>query len=162
MKGVEIQESILKEYCLGKPLAITNYSGTTGFEADVLMVAKSGFAYEYEVKTSRSDFKKDFSKVAKHKHLQNPKVPLRGKRGYPLAPNYFYYVCVDGLIRKDEIPKYAGLIHIVAGIPVIMVRAPRLHSHKLTEHLKQRIGTTLSFRSIFGSSYLRHAHGNNN
>ena len=154
MKGTEIQDSILREYCRGKPLSITNYSGATGFEADVLMVAKSGFAYEYEVKTSRADFKKDFSKVAKHKNLKKPS--LRLKRKYPMTPNYFYYVCIEGLIKKNEIPKYAGLIYIVAGIPVVQVRAPRLHSIKMTEHLKQNIGIALSYRTIYGSSYLRH------
>lgn len=156
MRGVEIQDSILREYLTGKPLAITNYTGITGFEGDVMMVAKSGFVTEYEVKTSRADFKKDFSKIAKHKHLLKPSLKLRRK--YPLTPNYFYYVCIDGLIAKSEIPAYAGLIHIVDGEPKIIVRAKRLHSMKLTPELKDRLGRTLSLRTVYGSSYLRHKH----
>lgn len=158
MKGTEIQDSILIEFYKSKPLAITNYSGITGYEGDVMMVSPSGFVTEYEVKTSRADFKKDFSKINKHGRLLKPNTPSK-KWGYPYAPNYFYYVCIDGLIKKNEIPPYAGLIYIVNGIPVIIVRAKRLHSYKLTQHLKDRIGRTLSLRTVFGSSYLRHKHG---
>lgn len=157
MKGTEIQDSILVGFYKSKPLAITNYSGITGYEGDVMMVSPSGFVTEYEVKTSRADFKKDFSKVSKHNRLKKPNAPSKSW-GYPYAPNYFYYVCIDGLIKKDEVPAYAGLIYIVGGIPVIIIKAKRLHNHKITQPLKDRIGRTLSLRTIFGSSYLRHKH----
>lgn len=161
MVTTEIQHSILLEYHLGKPLAITNYAGITGFEGDVVMIAKSGFVYEYEVKSSRADFKKDFSKISKHKHLQNPKVSKsKYSTKYPQAPNYFYYVCIDGLIKKNEIPKYAGLIYIINGVPVVQVRAKRLHSFKVTEHLKNNLAIALSTRTIKGSSYIRYRHSN--
>lgn len=39
------------------------------WESDMLSVAKSGLIYEFEVKTSRSDFRADFKKTEKHKIL---------------------------------------------------------------------------------------------
>jgi hypothetical protein len=48
MNCKEIQDILMIE-SYTKPIQITNYSGI-GYEADVLMITKSGIAYEYEVK----------------------------------------------------------------------------------------------------------------
>ncbi len=66
------------------------------FECDVLEITKSGYAYEYEVKISVSDFKADFKKKGK---FDNPRT------------NYFYYIVPENLIFVNDIPDYAGLIY---------------------------------------------------
>lgn len=160
MKTTEIQDALLTEYHSLRPLALTNYSGVTGYEADVIMISNSGFSYEYEIKTSRADFKKDFSKISKHKHLQNPTIkPGKYSRNYPYAPNYFYYVCVEGLIKPSEVPKYAGLIYIVNNIPKVIVKGKRLHTHKVPDKILKAVARVLSIRTVFGSSFLRYKHG---
>ena len=163
MRTVEIQDVLLKEYYKSRPLCITNYSFTTGYEGDVVMVTPSGTVYEYEVKTSRADFKKDFTKVGKHMSLKKDKhvlTPRMVGHTYPKAPNYFFYACIPGLIKKEEIPSYAGLVYVHADSVEVIKQAPKLHSYKLPEKFKMNIARTLSIRTIFGSSYLRYKHKN--
>ena len=139
-----------------KPLQITNYSGIA-FEADVLMVTKAGMVYEYEIKTSRSDFKKDFSKVGKHRAYSNKNIKTSKWRDYPKVPNHFYYVCVEGLIKPEEVPEYAGLIWVMSNKTLKLVKkAQKLHSYKITAQMVWNIATTLSARAKYGCSYLRY------
>lgn len=83
-----------------------------GFEADVIEITKSGYATEYEVKISRSDFFNDGKKKIgfyKGKVVNWNKFDMlqEGKR-----VNYFYYVVPKGLITVDEVPEFAGLIYV--------------------------------------------------
>ena len=80
------------------------------WEADVLRIRRNGMVYEYEVKTTRSDYFNDFKKEFggiwtplrnKHKEL------AEGKRDC----NRFFFVVPKNLIKKDEVPPYAGLIY---------------------------------------------------
>lgn len=81
------------------------------FEADILEITKAGYAAEYEVKISRSDFKADASKkrnyhkgmginLVKHDLLKN------GDR-----VNRFYYIVPKSLVSAEEVPEWAGLIY---------------------------------------------------
>ena len=159
MNSKEIQD-LLMIFMDSKPIQITNYSGL-GHEADVLMVTKARMVYEYEIKTSRADFKKDFSKVRKHQIYSSDRPYLLKYRNYPLKPNHFYYVCVEGLIKPTEIPKYAGLIYITTeGFVHYIKKAPKLHSYKLPEEMIWNICSTLTARIKHGCSYIRHKHGN--
>ena len=162
MKTTELQDAILIEFLKSRPLAITNYSYLTGYEADIIMISPSGLATEVEVKTSRADFKKDFSKTTKHKHLKAPTVSKGTSTvaKYPKAPNYFYYACEEGLLTVKDIPPYAGLIHVKKNGEVIAVKkSPKLHSFKVPEYMRHNIGRVLSIRTVLGSSYLRYKHG---
>lgn len=109
---------------------------TSNFEYDVLSLNNSGFLLEFEVKISKSDFKADSKKR---------KTPYYQKRIPKMTPNYFYYVCPEGLIKVDELPDYAWLIYInKESIPhlnvltnlednchiTIIKRAPLLHKEK--------------------------------
>ena len=44
-----------------------------------------------------------------------------------LCPNRFYYAVPDGLIKKEEVPDYAGLIYVSDGKAVTIKEAPFLH-----------------------------------
>jgi len=73
------------------------------WESDFVSITTSGFAHEYEIKISKSDFKRDSEKVWKHKVLLDRYEPKTAK------PNYFWYVTPPGLVELAEVPEYAGL-----------------------------------------------------
>ena len=107
------------------------------WESDVLKITKSGYAYEFEIKISRGDFKNDF-KHKKKKHLL-----LENKENSSKMPNYFYYVVPEGLVTEDEVPEYAGLIYVhatIIGNSRVYYQfqeikgAPKLHSNKIDEN----------------------------
>ena len=80
------------------------------WEADVLRIRRSGMVYEYEVKTSRADYFNDFKK-----EFGGRWTPLRNKHK-ELADgtrecNRFFFVVPENLIKKDEVPPYAGLVY---------------------------------------------------
>lgn len=106
------------------------------WESDVLKITKSGYAYEFEIKISRTDFKNDF------KHKKKKHTLLESKVSSSKIPNYFYYVVPEGLVSEDEIPEYAGLIYVhatVIGNSRVycqfqeIKKAPKLHSNKIDE-----------------------------
>lgn len=90
-------------------------------ENDVLALNRNDYLTEYEVKISRSDFKAD----AKKRKWQWYKMRIE-----TMIPNYFYYVCPEGLILETEIPEFAGLIYATnEGLQVIK-KSPLLHKKK--------------------------------
>jgi len=93
------------------------------WECDALVINKSEYLIECEVKISRADFKKDFAKVEKHLRLQD--------KGCFDKPNRFYYVCPENLIKVEEIPSYAGLFYVKYGTLEKIKEAPLLHKNKL-------------------------------
>lgn len=93
------------------------------WEADMLSVTTVGKIVEYEIKVSRQDFKADKHKKKKHNALSSRL--FNSRKG---IPNYFNYVSPPGIIDKDEVPDYAGLIHVTRKGQVIEVkRPPQLH-----------------------------------
>jgi hypothetical protein len=59
--------------------------------------------FEYEIKLSKSDFKRDFrDKAAKHE-------ALRLQTGSTRIPAFFYFVAPITEVSLDDIPAYAGL-----------------------------------------------------
>lgn len=93
------------------------------WESDFFCVDDEGYAYEFEIKISRSDFKYDFKKY-KHYLFKKP-----NKSGF-LMPNKFYYVVPDGMVVAEDIPNYAGLIYIVGNHLEIIRKAPLIHNVK--------------------------------
>lgn len=72
--------------------------------------ASKGFrAVAYEVKISRSDFKRD---------------SYEKQRQARLFSDQFYYATPPGLLEKDQIPDWAGLVEIRSGKAVNVVQAP--------------------------------------
>jgi len=97
--------------------------------ADLITVTKTGMVVENEIKLSRSDYKAEFSKKKKHELLEagvpfpmsrravryEPRVMVvlvyqDLKPASPVIPNYFRFVCPEGMITREELPPYAGLI----------------------------------------------------
>lgn len=132
------------------------------WESDKFIETRSGLIYEFEIKVTRADFKNDFKKEDKHVILEGKqeyipaydKVPDRWKALRDMyyrtknfkKPNFFYYAVPEGMITKDEVPEYAGLVYILPeGVNkdkdgnycwngfYVVKNAPKLHNTKYTD-----------------------------
>lgn len=132
MKQTEarIQKLIFEEY--GKrALVVPNlYFRNCPYESDAVVIMKSGLSYEYEIKCSRADFKREFkdtNKIMKHRHTS-------GRAAERYRPNYFYYICPEDLIRPDEllIDGY-GLAYVNGYYIKTIKKAKKIHDNRVTE-----------------------------
>lgn len=86
------------------------------WECDFWTMTSYGETREFEIKISRSDFLID---AKKDKHAATN------------GANYFYYVCPNDLIRKNEIDNRYGLIYVYDDERLIIIKKPRkLHYSK--------------------------------
>lgn len=69
------------------------------WESDLLVQDFKAMLYEFEIKTSKSDFKNDFKK-SKH---------IRIKKREGRLPNFFYYVLPEEFANDVKVPDYAGI-----------------------------------------------------
>lgn len=103
-------------------------------ETDFLVVNRNNHIYDIEVKVSKSDFKNDFKKTAKHEIIQTGKYTLKSdrmiltektstrnkfkqvfkgdKQDCGMRPSRFYYCTPKGLLSIEDIPSYAGLLEV--------------------------------------------------
>ena len=129
-------------------VALPNFTPSGWWECDLWAVTKSGYAHEYEIKLTTSDFRADAAKrsgprwryrnglwenlgtVSKHEQLRD--APDKG-------PSFFWFVAPAGLLALEDIPDWAGLIE--AGEkdgwvwPTLRAakEAPRRHRIKVTD-----------------------------
>ena len=97
------------------------------WESDFVYITKSDIVFEFEIKTSKADFKNDFkNKQNKHLLLEDKNIEPKKK------PNYFYYVVPENLISVEDIPEYAGLVYVINYYPFLefVKKAPKLHNNK--------------------------------
>tara|TARA_R110002020_G_scaffold213427_1_gene420219 strand:+ start:20144 stop:20569 length:426 start_codon:yes stop_codon:yes gene_type:complete len=106
------------------------------FESDLVRVNSDGRVWEYEIKTSYSDFKADFKKVRKHISLK------AGETGV----NYFYYLCPYGVIPLCDVAAPYGLIYIKGFDLHCVKRAKLLHSRSIDIKTKDRLTRSLGFK----------------
>jgi hypothetical protein len=146
----QIQQTLFTTYGKGGSIVVPNCCALT-HEADLLVLRKTGYIAEFEIKVSRSDFKADFKKVDKHNFL---------RAGHKWCANEFYYACEDGLIKPDEVPEYAGLVYIVRcwytysnGTPYsvnvanVVKKAPRIHKH-IHQNLVKKLAISLMYKAF--------------
>jgi len=114
-----IHHLLRKGFCLCAP----NISLRFG-EADLLGVRNSGYAEEFEIKISRSDYLADSRKVIKHTYYQNKS--MLEKSGFKqFTPNRFSYVLLSG-VNPDPIPDYAGCYIVFNSGTVDCIKRPPL------------------------------------
>jgi len=87
------------------------------WEMDMFSMSSSGYAWEYEVKVTRSDFKAELRKSKKWDHYEKK---MDG------TPNYFCYVVPSNLISVEDIPDYAGLYYFTDSDKIAEVKKPKL------------------------------------
>jgi hypothetical protein len=107
-----------------------------GFECDVIEITPAGYAYEYEVKLTVADFRKD---IEKH-YTKHPKEKVfkhdQMKNGHHL--NYFYYVVPEDLIQPADVPQHAGLIYLQGKYFRVIKPAPKLSKEKKGIEIKDQ------------------------
>lgn len=156
MKTKDIENALAKTYLEKKHNPVCeNFKGAGYAECDLISISGSDYIYEFEVKISRGDFKKDSEKVIKHKYLnESYATKIQKKRRTKKVskiPNYFSYVCPQDMIKEDEIPPYAGLVYVDENFNFTVIKkAPKLHNDKADIKLIKRIALTLSERLAFG------------
>lgn len=118
----------------------------------------SGYSYEIEIKVTRADFFNDLKKIHKHQILKEGKYnkedyhyvydPItlkhvldengRDKKEYIMKvhehtfrPNKFYYCVPEGLVTKEEVPDYAGLMYASDYSITTVKEAKFIHKEKL-------------------------------
>jgi len=130
-------------------LILPNYTPAGWHECDLWAVTRSGYAQEYEVKVTVSDFKADAKKIDRRygRYVSGQWVKSDSRRKYdrltagdPMGPTMFWYVVPEGLLEGQELPRWAGLIEVEAGKygTVILCRrqdGPRLHNTKVGDRI---------------------------
>lgn len=133
------------------------YLFSDDFERDVISVSKSGMVCEFEIKTSRSDFKADLKKIKRYYTVADGNQQMtkfqfyQDKNNAKRLPNYFSYACPTDLIKLSEIPEQAGLYY-VEGEEVTEIRKPkRLHAHLHDiDQISRRVCRIMSERHFLG------------
>ena len=129
----EIELSISKFYGTRQhiivPNCYINFGTIADHECDLIVIKRSGYAVEIEIKMSKSDLKADFKK--KHGHIDD-----RLQHLFYALPSDLYEKC------KELIPEYAGIMvvypHETGAYTRILKSAPVKPCRKLTvdEQLK--------------------------
>lgn len=153
MQEAHILKELRRVFLTHKYALDNAYIFSDTWESDYFSLTDSGYAYEVEVKVTKSDFKRDFAKAEKHRVLSH-KGDLYLKRGREsnyyqesgsfsysqarnsslsfvktaelLRPNIFYFACPEGLISPSEVPVYAGLIYCPEPSADKYLDAPRI------------------------------------
>lgn len=125
------EESIQQALYLNHPILTNPAFEMVGFifyewESDYLAISKAGYVYECEIKISHSDFLNEAARKQEKMRILSDGNQSSNKR-----PNYFWYVCPEGIISKAECPKFAGLMYITdSGMFRCIKTAPGLHKAK--------------------------------
>lgn len=115
-------------------------------EADLLGIRPSGYAEEFEIKISRSDYIADKRKIYKHSFYMDSEKLKKLKR-IDFVPNKFSYVLATG-INPHPIPEYAGMYIVDENGNIECVKwPPLLHKTKQMCWL-ERVATSLTWKYI--------------
>lgn len=147
-KPIFTEESIQQALYWRHPILTKPVLEMIGFifyawESDYLAVSKAGYVYECEIKISHSDFLNEAAhKPEKMRILGGENMTIGqfyhydqfgiecGNEPMP-KPNYFWYVCPEGIISEAECPEFAGLMYITdSGFFRCIKAAPCLHKIK--------------------------------
>lgn len=104
-------------------------------ESDLLVIGQNGYASEFEIKVSRADFKKEFTKEKKHLILSegiytdswSKEINQTNDR-----PNKFWFATPVNLIKAEEVPDYAGLLYVHENGSIEKIKEAKfIHKEKL-------------------------------
>lgn len=136
MNAVEIARRLYFDYVSGSSIILPNFAPIGWFECDVFRVTTAGYFYEYEIKTSLSDFKAENQKRAYCSKTSSWRYKGEmTKSATEYAPSRFFYVVPEGLSDKIApiLPEWAGLIELSGHLRVVR-QAPILHKRKIKSH----------------------------
>lgn len=130
-------------------------------ECDALLVQKSGYTHEIEMKLSVSDFKADFNKTNLWAKEPLKLTPDRFTRTYRAKhdllsigdcfPNRFTFLVPENLISKEDVPPYAGLMYFKRSKGeygrIWEVKKPKLlHKNKISTISLLKLATKFVYR----------------
>lgn len=155
------------------------YAVRGAIECDLLTVNKRHRAFEWEVKRTRADFRRDAEKVEKRalymQTLQQGRPAIRGVGNF--IPNRYYMVLCDGdrWLRDEDltiIPAYAS-VYVISQVPAgvsrtcdteyfdirfhLIKRGKDIHDAPLTRETLDALHRRLSYR-VMGNPYHTQAH----
>jgi len=138
-----IQRLLVHHYYSACKYLVPNIHYQLG-EADLLIVRRSGYAEEFEIKTNTADLKADLRKVRKHAQFQSrfnnthtTKYAIPNKISYVIGPDVNY--------STFEFPDYAGLCIANRGLEWIII--PKF-VHKVKYDWSKKIASSCSFRLL--------------
>ncbi len=125
----------------GYDIIIPNYY-LGNYEMDLFRLTPAGLITEYEIKTTRADYKADFFK--EQSGCENKHALMTGKK---CLCNRFYFVVPKKLVQVAEVPAYAGLLYYKGkrGFEVVK-NAPLIHKEKQPPAIYKDLAVSLSFR----------------
>jgi hypothetical protein len=130
------------------PLADRGYSHITpnvhlfGWESDLVGLTGSGYVVEYEIKISRSDYRRDQEKK-RHRMLLSHTSTAGANMRTAKFPCRFFYACPPGLIAEDTLPRYAGLVYVTPSGIDRQTNAPRLTKTKARKSQRTTLAKSL-------------------
>lgn len=150
MTTLEMEISIMKTCDIRRNIIVPNVSfgmvryfeenGKRKFdelhECDILVLNKSGYATEYEIKVSKRDFKADFKK--KHNHDSK-------------FIKHLYYVVPYEMLEfaKEYLPEGSGLAYVKDGFMIYETTAPiRKGAFKWTEEERYKLARLGTMRIL--------------
>lgn len=132
------------------------------FESDGVVVKKSGFWSEFEMKNSRADLLADLRKLAtrrvneqgeivdvtKHDILANGPSVLRDRQAVVVPiPKHFWFVTIQGLADPEELPQHAGLVEYDGRSFRTLKPAPVIkHARKISDNQLRTLASKASHR----------------
>lgn len=135
-----------------EPIFVPNCTTIFGWESDLVSVTRAGLCHDFEIKTRRSDFLREFGtsyKAGRYGSKRWRRMVLLGETqqyGDYARPNYFWVAVTDDVCSPEEIPSYAGLISFAEEQITTLVQAPRLHTSKLEMTHYRALATGLTAR----------------
>lgn len=113
------------------------------YEADLFSLTDKDLIIEYEIKISKSDYLADFQKSHTWNNVTTFKHDLikQGSRCHR-----FYFVTPKGLVTKEDVPEYAGLIWHDGDAFKIVKKAPIIGRFTLGNDFFRSIAKSCSYR----------------
>lgn len=129
------------------------------WECDLLTITRAGYAHEFEIKVSRSDFLADFKKD-KHQIYASgacrKENPWYGHHPGWEIPCSFWFVTALGIATIKDIPDYAGWLEITQSGRIKTHKvAPKIHKVKVSPEFKIKALESMMFRYWTMRSKLR-------
>lgn len=114
-------------------------------EADLLIVRRSGYAEEFEIKISTSDLQADLRKQRKHQQFL---LRFRGEntRRYMMANKFSYVLSNEVKYRDFPFPPYAGIYIAHHGLRCIK---PAEVIHKRKYRWERKIAASCGHRLVY-------------
>ena len=113
-----------------------------GWECDFWTLDDKGFTREFEIKITAADFRND---AKKQKHMTSN------------GANYFYYVCPEYLIKKEEIDKKYGLVYVNNFGSTRLEKSPKLlHDNMFSDYKMLAIKYYYKWVTLWKEKYFKH------